>query len=58
MVCRHTVLSMQMAEVKWVVYRVTIVVGGGSAVRMACWNAWRLSESSSSPRHSVVDAVW
>jgi len=39
MACCHTVMSMQMAEVRWVVYCVTVVVGGGSVVRMACWNA-------------------
>jgi hypothetical protein len=49
MVYRHTVLSMQMAEVRWVVYWVTVVVGGGIVVRMACWNAWRLSDSLTSP---------
>ncbi len=38
MLCPHTVLSMQMAEVRSVVYWVTVVVGGGSVVRMACWN--------------------
>ena len=38
-VCRHTVLSMQMAEVRWVMYWVTVVVGGGIDVMMACWNA-------------------
>jgi hypothetical protein len=32
----HTVLSMQMAEVRCVVYWMTVVVGGGSAVNMAC----------------------
>ena len=36
MVCRHTVMSMQTAEVMWVVYWVTMVVGGGMDVMMAC----------------------
>jgi hypothetical protein len=49
MLCRHTVLSMQMAEVRWVVYWVTVVVGDGSSVKMACWNDRRLSDSLSSP---------
>ena len=50
MVCCHTVLSMHMADVRWVVYFVSLVVGGGSDARMACWNAWRLSDSLSSPQ--------
>jgi hypothetical protein len=50
MVCRHTVLSMQMAEVMWVVYWVTVVVGGGIDVMMACWNDWRLYDFLSSPQ--------
>ena len=50
MVCCHTVLSVQMAEVRWVVYCVTVVIGGGSVVRTACWNAWKLSDSLSSPQ--------
>ena len=36
MVCCHTVLSIHIAEVRWVVYCVTVVVGGGIDVRMAC----------------------
>ncbi len=44
MMCCHTVLSMQMAEVRWVIYCVIVVVGGGSARRMACRNVWRLSD--------------
>ena len=36
MVCLHTVMSMQRAEVRRVVYCVTVMVGGGSVVRMAC----------------------
>ncbi len=36
MVCRHTVLSMQMAEVRCMVYWVTVLDGGESAVSMAC----------------------
>ena len=46
--CRHTVLSMQMAEVRWMVYWVIVLVGGGSDVMMACWNALRPSKSLSS----------
>jgi hypothetical protein len=53
MVSRHTVLSIQMAEVRWVVYRVTVVVSGGSVVGLACWNAWRLSDSLSSPHQGL-----
>jgi len=49
MMCRHTVLSMEMEEVRWVVYCVTVVVGGGIDVMMACRNAWRLSDSLCSP---------
>ena len=49
MVCCHTELSMQMAEVNCVWYCVTFVVVGGSVVMMACWNNWRLSASFSSP---------
>ena len=37
MVCCHTELSMQMAEVSCVWYCVTFVVGGGNDVMMACW---------------------
>ena len=40
---------MQMAEVRWAVYCVTVVVGGSIDVMMACWNALRLSDSLSSP---------
>jgi len=36
MLSRHTVLSMQIAEVILVVYWVTEVVGGGSSDKMAC----------------------
>ena len=36
MVWCHTKLSMQMADVTCVAYWVTVVVGGGSVVRMAC----------------------
>ena len=36
MVWCHTVLYIQMTEVRCVVYWVTIVVVGGSVVRMAC----------------------
>ena len=50
MVCCHTVLSMQMAEVSCVWYCVTLVVGGGSDVMMACWNVCRLFDSLSSPQ--------
>ena len=50
MLCRHAVMSMQIVEVSWVVYWVTVVVGGDSEVMMACWNAWRLSDSLSSPQ--------
>ncbi len=49
MLCLHTVLSMQIAEMRSVVYWVTVVVGGGSVVRMACWEDWSLSESVCSP---------
>ena len=38
-VCRHTVLSIQMADVRWVWYWVTVVFAGGIDVIMACWNA-------------------
>jgi len=37
---------MQMEEVRCVVYYVTVVVGGGIDVMMACW---RLSDSLNSP---------
>jgi hypothetical protein len=50
MVCCHTVLSMHMAEVRCVWYCVTLVVGGGNDVMMACWNVCRLSDSLSSPQ--------
>ncbi len=30
-------------------YWVTVVLGDGSVVRMACWKGWRLSESVCSP---------
>ena len=53
MPCCHTVLPMQMAEVSWVWYCVTLVVGGGSVVIMACWNVCRLSDSLCSPQ-----ALW
>ena len=49
MVCLHIVLSMQMVEVRWVVYCVTVLVGGGMDVMMACWNACRLFDSLSTP---------
>ena len=58
MVCRHTVLPMHMVEVRWVVYWVTVVVAGGSDVRMACWNSWRLSDSLSSPHVFGVTVFW
>ena len=38
-------MVMQMAEVSVVVYWVTVVVIGGSIVRIACWNDCRLSDS-------------
>ena len=38
MVCWHTVLSMLMAEASCAWYCVTLVVGGGNDVIMACWN--------------------
>ncbi len=50
MVCCHIVLSMHMAEVRCVWYCVTLVVGGGNDVMMACWKVWRLSDSLSSPQ--------
>ena len=50
MVCCHSVLSMQMAEVICVRYCVTLVVGGGNDAMMACWNVCRLSDSLSSPQ--------
>ena len=50
MVCCHKVLSMQMAEVGWVWYCVTVAVVDGIDVMIACWNAWRLSDSFSSPQ--------
>jgi len=50
MTCCHTVMFIQMAEVSFVWYCVTSVVGGGSVVSMACWNDCRLSDSLSSPR--------
>jgi len=49
-VCCHTVLSMQMAEVRCVWYCVTVAVIGASDAIMACWNDWRLSDSFSSPQ--------
>ena len=49
-VCCHTVLSLLMAEVRWVWYCVTMVVGGGMAVMIACWNVWMLSDSLCSPQ--------
>jgi len=48
MVCHLIVLSMHIAEVRWVVYWVTVGAGDESAVRMAFWNAWRLFDSLSS----------
>ncbi len=36
MLCCHTVLSMHMVEVRRLVYWMTVVVGGGSVVRLAC----------------------
>ncbi len=50
MVCCHTKLSIQMAEVSCVWYCVTLVVGGGADVIMACWNVCKLSDSLSSPQ--------
>ncbi len=47
--------SMQMAEVRWVVYRVIVVVGGGIDVMMACWKAWRLSNFLSFP-HALCNS--
>ena len=40
---------MQMAEVSWVVYWVTVVVSGGSVVRMAFGDNYKLSDSACSP---------
>ncbi len=37
MLCRHTVLSIQMVAVMRVVYWGTVVNGDGSAVMMVCW---------------------
>jgi len=39
MACRHTLLSKQMAEVRWAVYCATVAVGGGIDVMQVCWNA-------------------
>jgi hypothetical protein len=36
MVCCHTAFSMHMADVRWVWYCVTVAVGGGIDVRIAC----------------------
>jgi len=55
MVWCHAVLFMQMAEVRCVVYWVTVVVGGGSVVWMACRKVWRFSDSSSSS-HALCDS--
>ncbi len=41
-------MSMQMAEVREMVYCAIVLVGGGMDVMMACWNAWRVSDSLSS----------
>ena len=49
MVCHHTVLSIRIAEVSWVVYCVVVVFDGGIDVRMACWKDCRLSDSVYSP---------
>ena len=47
MVWCHTVMFMQITEVRWVVYWVTVLIYDGSVVRMACWNVWRPSDSLS-----------
>ena len=57
MLCRHTVMSMQMTEVRWAVYWVTVAVGDGIDVIMAWWNAWRLSDSLCPPKHFVIVAA-
>ena len=48
--CCQTVLSLLMAEVRWVWYCVTVSVGGRIVVKMACWNSWILSDSFSCPQ--------
>ena len=53
-VCCHTELPLQMAEVSWAWYCVTFVVGGGNDAMMACWNDWRLSVSLSSPHEPCM----
>ena len=55
MVCRHTVLSRHIADVRWVVYCVTVVVGGGINVIMACWKACRLFDSLNSPHVQCIN---
>jgi len=49
MVCCHTELSVQMADVRWAVYSVTVVSRGGNDARMICWKMWMLSDSVCSP---------
>ena len=61
MVCCHTVLSMLMAEASCAWYCVTLVVGGGNDVIMACWNVWRLSASLCPPHalcRSCFFVIW
>ena len=53
-VCCHTELPLQMAEVSWAWYCVTFVDGGGNDVMMACWKDWRLSVSLSSPHEPCM----
>ena len=50
---------MQIAEVRWVMYCVTVVVGGGIDVMMACWNAWRLFDSLTLvTRELLKNPIW
>ena len=58
MVCCHTELSMQMAEVSWVWYCVTFVAVGGNVVIIACWKDWRLSASLSSPHEPCMSCLF
>ena len=49
MACLHMELPMLIDVVMYVVYCVTVWLGGGCAVRIACCNAWRSSATLSSP---------
>ena len=57
MACLQMELPMLIDVVMYVVYYVTVWLGGGRVVRIACCNAWRSSATLSSPhelRWSIV----